>query len=297
MAANNKSTTPQTRVVPNWSHDHRRPSSSMAGRPSHFFKTIVPSNINDQKLRIPESFVRQFEDELSAVATLTVPYGHSWQVGLEKAKKKIWFHHGWQDFVEYHSIRCGYFLIFRYDGNSKFRVLVLDDSATEIQYPRSKSCKFEDQVDVMESDDAKRSRQDHKSKSEEHEENMLVGKRGRERAIQAARLMLKPTSPSFMAILRPYHIRQRTLYVPVEFSIKYLSGHDEFVELQTCDGRQWRARCGDHRGNSAKNIGWAQFLGDNNLKEGDVCVFELLKRKPVVLNVSIFHAADYVNGV
>jgi hypothetical protein len=163
--------------------------------------------------RIPESFVRQFEDELSAVATLTVPYGHSWQVGLEKANKKIWFHHGWQDFVEYHSIRCGYFLVFRYDGNSKFRVLVLDDSATEIQYPRSKSCKFEDQVDVMESDDAKRSRQDHRLKSEEHEENreILVGKRGRERAIQAARLMLKPTSPSFMAILRPYHIRQRTL--------------------------------------------------------------------------------------
>jgi hypothetical protein len=145
--------------------------------------------------RIPEKFVREFGDELSAVATLTIPYGHIWQVGLEKANKKIWFHDGWQDFMEYHSIHYGYFLVFRYEGNSKFHVLVFDNTATEIQYTRSKNCKLEDQVDVMESDDAKKS----------------SCARGRERAIQAAR-MLKPKRPSFMAILRPHIIYVNKLW-------------------------------------------------------------------------------------
>jgi hypothetical protein len=157
--------------------------------------------------RIPEKFVREFGDELSDVATLTVPNnGHFWQVGLEKANKEIWFQNGWQDFMESHSILYGYFLVFRYEGSSKFHVLVFDNTATEIRYTWSKKRKLEDKVDIMETDEAKRSsRRGHNGK---HEENRDMMSRGRERAIQAAK-MLKPTSPSFMGILRPYHIREQ----------------------------------------------------------------------------------------
>lgn len=84
-------------------------------------------------------------------------------------------------------------------------------------------------------------------------------------------------------------------YVPLGFASKYLSGH-LFVKLETCDGKQWRGRCCEHRGGSSKSgktVGWGQFCRDNKLEEGDVCVFELIKRKPVVLKVSIFHSVDY----
>ncbi|KAE8077332.1 hypothetical protein FH972_015904 [Carpinus fangiana] len=178
--APNKSKARRTRVVPNRRYDHR-PSSCMAGRrPSHFFKIIVPSTIDDKKLSIPEKFVRELGDELSDVATLTGPNGHFWQVGLEKGRKPTG------------------------------RFSLMTD-------------------------------------------------------------------------------------VPVEFAIKHLSGH-RFVKLETCDGRQWRARCSGHGTGcsaSARNIGWAQFCRDNNLKEGDVCVIVLIKRNPVVLKISVFHAADY----
>ena len=45
----------RTRVVPICDHHHQRPSSSMAGRcksrtPSHFFKIILPSTIQQMKL-------------------------------------------------------------------------------------------------------------------------------------------------------------------------------------------------------------------------------------------------------
>ena len=39
--------------------------------------------------------------------------------------------------------------------------------------------------------------------------------------------------------------------------------------------------------------GWNVFSRENSLEEGDVCVFELIKRKPVVLNVSILRVVDY----
>lgn len=84
-------------------------------------------------------------------------------------------------------------------------------------------------------------------------------------------------------------------YVPVEFASKYLSGH-QFVKFETCDGKQWRGRCCEHRGGrskTGKTVGCGQFCRDNKLKEGDVCVFEPIKRKPVVLKVSIFQPVDH----
>ncbi|XP_059435271.1 B3 domain-containing transcription factor VRN1-like [Corylus avellana] len=293
------SRTRRTRVVRN-----RRSSSMAATRPSHFFKIILPSTIHDKKLRIPVKFVMEFGDELSDVATLTAPNGHLWQVGLEKDNREIWFDDGWQEFMEYHSIDYGYFLVFRYEGNSKFHVLVFDNTATEIQYPWGEDCELEDPVDIIDLDDATKSRHENLNENEMPHSDELVGKRfcggssadGRERAIKAAK-MLKPTSPSFMAFVRPYHISKRGyhLYVPLEFAGKYLRGH-RFVKLETCDGKQWRARCyGSHGGNSrsGKTIGWCQFCRDKDLEEGDVCVFELIKRNPVELKVSIFHLADY----
>lgn len=184
---------------------------------------------------IPEKFVREFGDELSALATLTAPNGHFWQVGLEKADKKIWFHDGWQDFMEYHSIHYGYFVVFRFEGNSKFHVLVFDNTATEIEYPLNKNCKLEDEVDIVELDDTKKSRNDMLSENEilnseklstDHEvdrgtyvsessgtcsEGRLMKIRRRERAIQSA-IMFKPKSPSFMTIL-PHHKIQKPFLV------------------------------------------------------------------------------------
>ena len=39
--------------------------------------------------------------------------------------------------------------------------------------------------------------------------------------------------------------------------------------------------------------GWVAFLKDNNLEVGDVCVFEVIEKKHVVLSVSIFHMVDH----
>lgn len=84
---------------------------------------------------IPDKFVRKFRYELSNVALLRVPNARVWHVRLTKDGKKIWFSDGWHEFVNYHSISVGYFLLFKYERNSTFQVIIFDKSTCEIRYP------------------------------------------------------------------------------------------------------------------------------------------------------------------
>jgi hypothetical protein len=60
-------------------------------------------------------------------------------------------------------------------------------------------------------------------------------------------------------------------YVPVRFAIEHLTVDDQFVKLQTTDGKQWDAWCYGHTtSSSTKNIEWASFRRDNDLATGDV---------------------------
>lgn len=71
---------------------------------------------------IPRKFVRKFGDELSGVATLTVPDDRIWLVTIRQIDQKLWFCNGWHEFVVHYSICTGHFLVFRYEGNSNFSV-------------------------------------------------------------------------------------------------------------------------------------------------------------------------------
>ncbi|KAJ4827435.1 hypothetical protein Tsubulata_011088 [Turnera subulata] len=116
-------------------------------------------------------------------------------------------------------------------------------------------------------------------------------------AIRAAR-MYKPQNPSFMVLLRPYNIYNNLLNVPHGFSQKYLSGASKLVKLQVPDGREWPVlkvsaiRTAVRRVPLRLGKGWSGFRRENNLEEGDVCVFELIKRNCPVLKVSVFRVAQ-----
>lgn len=93
--------------------------------------------------------------------------------------------------------------------------------------------------------------------------------------------------------------------MPEEFVRRHLNQCSEDIQLQANNGRRkWPARCYYQVKNgsitSVKKIGkgWGPFSADNNLQEGDVCVFELTKKgKDMnVLRVWIYHAADYARS-
>ncbi|KAL2490730.1 Uncharacterized protein Adt_26358 [Abeliophyllum distichum] len=92
---------------------------------------------------IPRKFVGKYGPELSNVVRLTDSIGGVWCVRLEKVEKTLWFHDGWEKFVQDHSISYGYFLVFKYRGNSNFNVRIFDLTASEVHYPLNSSHKFE----------------------------------------------------------------------------------------------------------------------------------------------------------
>ncbi|GAB2215085.1 hypothetical protein Droror1_Dr00019460 [Drosera rotundifolia] len=115
--------------------DARRPcSSSLTGGKPHFFKIVV-SSIQYKQLRIPPKFAKKYGKNLSKTACLTVPNGAVWKVEVVKSGDVIRLSSGWEKFMENFSIKLGHFLVFRYEGNSCFYVLIFDMSATEIKYP------------------------------------------------------------------------------------------------------------------------------------------------------------------
>lgn len=63
-----------------------------------------------------------------------VPDGPLWNVKLIMSNGETWLENGWPKFRDYHSITIGNFLLFDYDGTSRFNVLIFDTSSTEIQY-------------------------------------------------------------------------------------------------------------------------------------------------------------------
>ena len=82
-------------------------------------------------------------------------------------------------------------------------------------------------------------------------------------------------------------------YIPAEFAAKYLKLKGS-IKLQNSNGEQWDIYCASHGGTSRAmrlGTGWSKFAKENHVSEGDVCVFEVIKiRKLVVLKVTISRA-------
>ncbi|KAK7856388.1 b3 domain-containing transcription factor vrn1 [Quercus suber] len=114
--------------------------------PTHFFKIIMPQTLREGKLlafmlkfvflqRIPKKFISEYGVHLSNMAFLTIPNGTKWKVKLTKCDGEVCFGNGWCEFASCHALALGHLLVFRYEGNSEFSVLIFDVIATEIGYP------------------------------------------------------------------------------------------------------------------------------------------------------------------
>lgn len=85
-------------------------------------------------------------------------------------------------------------------------------------------------------------------------------------------------------------------FVPSEFVKKYMWSCSKFIKIQDSSSKQWSVTCDFYDSStSSKRIskGSRTFFVDNDLKEGDVCVFELImNNKDVLLKVWIYNGDD-----
>ncbi|XP_065617635.1 B3 domain-containing protein REM16 [Quercus suber] len=102
-----------------------------------------------------------------------------------------------------------------------------------------------------------------------------------------------------MVVMQPSYVCPgHSLSISSSFAKKYMrkmSG--EFVILRSFNGGTWSVKFSffEARTNAKFRQGWKKFARDNNLKVGDVCIFELINGVEVAFKVSIFRAANDID--
>ncbi|KAK9136204.1 hypothetical protein Syun_015534 [Stephania yunnanensis] len=280
----------------------------------HFFKIVSPAAIANRRLGLPKKFSREFGRNLSDVAILKVPTGKDWQIKVRNENGDMFLQEGWQQFKEEYSISAGHFLVFRYEGNSNFHVLIFDMSGSEIGYAdrtdktttnvrgykKSNTVDSdEDSVKIIGASPVKREQNmemvviGSSSFSKTEIERRRLTAREKKRTVQEAK-SLKTQHPSFTVVMRPSYVNHHYSIIifvlaqllPLGFAKRYLTAKLESVKLEVADGRTWWVGC--QMKHAKLSRGWGLFAKENNLKEGDVCVFELTNKKDNVLKVHIF---------
>lgn len=84
---------------------------------------------------IPKKFATKYRSDISSPVFLEVPSRAVWKVELKTCADKTWLCNGWPEFAKDCSLGRGSFLVFRYEGNSHFHVIIFDKTASEIAYP------------------------------------------------------------------------------------------------------------------------------------------------------------------
>ncbi|KAL9267531.1 B3 domain-containing protein [Drosera capensis] len=81
-------------------------------------------------------FHELYEQAWKGLVQCSAPQCSEW-CGMESRKRNggARLEEGWKEFVSFYSIVLGHFILFRYDGNSRFHVVIFDMSACEIEYP------------------------------------------------------------------------------------------------------------------------------------------------------------------
>ncbi|XP_077218890.1 B3 domain-containing protein Os01g0723500-like isoform X2 [Tasmannia lanceolata] len=107
----------------------RPPRKSLERKP-HFFKVLLGDFSHSL---IPPAFMKHISKEASSkrTAILEGPSSKVWHVELSKKINGTYLQEGWQEFAKAHSLRVSEFLVFRYDGNMRFNVLIFDKTACE----------------------------------------------------------------------------------------------------------------------------------------------------------------------
>ncbi|XP_057445202.1 B3 domain-containing transcription factor VRN1-like isoform X1 [Lotus japonicus] len=303
--------------------------------PILFFKIITTTSIEAGELRIPNNFTKRYGGDMSNPMFLKPPDGTEWQICHSKTDGDVWFQNGWKDFAKYYSLDHGHMVLFEYKDSSHFGVHIFDKSTLEIRYPSHENQDEEHNPDQIDDDSVeildkippckktklkspmscpkprKKLRTSTSEDVGERPELHNLPKQvkieddvsGNTECLEREDLTSKITEalnrartfqskiPSFMTVMKPAYVDGYSLHISSLFAKKYLKNATD-VLLQVLDGRTWSVSF-----NLGKfNAGWKKFASVNNLKVGDVCLFELNKSVPHSLKVLIFPLAEKLHS-
>ena len=293
--------------------------------PLEFFRVFLPDHAA-QGLSIPPEFIHQLNKSLPRKATLTNHSGKTWDVTLEKDGHNVIFKVGWEAFMRDSGLEVGDFLVFTYNGGSKFSVRVFgpdgcvrdraitskfnynwgssNDQGEDVKTgiatlpgnisPHGNQSTHEDQKGSTSMEMPRRGndiidgnlQRTHQSIESETYSSETEVKLGLEKA---DRYVSKSKYPSFSVVMTPTYITKHIVNIPVSVITKHLGCTKKAQIDLRMSGRVWSVRMHVHGKYSCKiGKGWHEFVMDNDLKLGDVCAFELVKEIKPFFKISVF---------
>ncbi|KAM6564462.1 hypothetical protein CsatB_024460 [Cannabis sativa] len=302
----------------------------------HFSKIILGQIPGNTKLQIPKTFWVKYCESLSSQVFLKLPCGSTWEVGFTKSSDgNVWIDKGWKAFVQHYSLSRGNLLVFRYEGNSLFNVIIFNKTMVEIDYPFDPNHNVDTKDDISVevwgksplpcSQPHKRTKTSAYGKSEEVNfdlsdnracgefpvpekfiRNQKLSRKEKAEAFKRAK-DFESEDPFFIVPMHPSYVGSKSSYnmvIPSFFAKEYLfriSSSSQDMILKVQDGRTWSVKyyIRPDRVTSKTRIerGWKAFVQDNDLKVGDVCAFVLRKSIGIVLfEVAIFHENGVANS-
>ncbi|KAF6143401.1 hypothetical protein GIB67_029570, partial [Kingdonia uniflora] len=251
--------------------------------------------------RIPPGFVKYIPKEHSGRAILKGPSGKYWSAELRKAKNRTYLEYGWEDFRRNHSLWDYEFVVFRYDGNMRFNVQIFDKSGVRemIELSESEACKREQNewkvsqkepgIDFNEERTAIENGCDPiqevciqiRGSSTARKSNSEYDRAKGWKAVESFTSSL----PYFMRCLNKSAVTiSYCLRVPTEFGKAHLPNQKNEIVLRNVRGETWTVNLVATQGYALCG-GWSAFSHANTLKEGDICVFELVAELELCVHI------------
>ncbi|XP_068337216.1 B3 domain-containing protein Os01g0723500-like isoform X1 [Pyrus communis] len=291
----------------------------MARKPKKPSFIKILAGDTSQSLRVPPAFItKNFNGRSLCKCDLKGPTGIRRTVELEERENGLFFHDGWQGFVKDHLLEAGDFLVFSYDGVSKFNVKIYDRSACEKDVEVAKMNEGNQarrKVEVVDIDTENVKAEvvdiDTVNYNQDREKQMIFSSRScdhlksRKRPVSnyvedtsTASILLETENPCFLHFLnhrnRLYNVR-----IPKQLAFDEGLMDKDSVTLQDPDGRSWFVRLrtlyADRFDYLNLSTGWRECGKANQISLGDTIVFEFVKQS--VIQVHIFRKGEVRGNV
>ncbi|KAJ4891022.1 putative B3 domain-containing protein [Raphanus sativus] len=287
-------------------------SSPYTRKDLEFFKVYLPE-FSSHELVIPQAFINILGKPLSKKVVLVDEIGRLWAVETkteERVGVGVVFKQGWEKFANGHSLEFGDFLLFRYDGDSRFDVAIYAKDGCKKDLDRFRVSVEVEPVIVKPvgisikpepwEGCGKRVMQNRKRVSVREERNVLGEiepdhRRNTRRKVNRSRdpremswvadkkhqgfeePVYKPKNPHFVRNIRAGSLRQ--LEIPTTFlkanGIELKEGQD--IELCDENGKKWPLKIEKHdRGHIFSYDLWLCFCESHNLRNPNKCLFEFI---------------------
>ncbi|XP_058180018.1 putative B3 domain-containing protein At5g66980 [Rhododendron vialii] len=269
----------------------------MGRKPKHFpsFSKVLMDDFAS-KLRIPPEFVmRDLDGKLPAKALIKDRnYSHWWTVKVKTTGEENHYsftQSGWRKLVRDCELKEMDFMVFTLVSNSVFEVVRYAPNGCEKDLISNPIIGLQDSEQIKENSAVAPKTRSRKSKEADALPHPSTRRRSRGKvAAEAFGSREQTEHPSFTVVITKYYRSRLTLQK--SFARETSMATKKSVKLRNEEGKEWTVDIcvRTHRtsyGRIDLGVGWPAFCKENEIVDGDSCLFKFIKSAGDVIDVVV----------